>query len=141
MPGLIVCELLPPRLTAPRFVIPVGLGPTKPANGSGRGLDRWTTPGMKLVLGDLPMPPTASMSEACTWPLPLRAMALAELESTTTAPPTLMLAPPDMLSAPDALGSRTMMERPTTVAVLVNLTVVDGPWFIVTVTVKVPAWL
>ena len=32
-----------------------------------------------------------------------------------------MVAPPDMLSAPDVLGLRTMMERPTTVAVLVNL--------------------
>ena len=58
-------------------------------------------------------PPATSMTEAVSWALPLAERAVVELESTTTAPGILMLALPESVRAPLAVGLSTKMEGAT----------------------------
>ncbi len=62
---------------------------------------------MTLAFPLLETPPTTRTAAAVTWALPLALMALDDFESTTTSPPTLILAFPDIVSAPLAAASRT----------------------------------
>ena len=55
------------------------------------------------------------MTDAAIWALPLAEMAVLELESTTTSPGILMLALPERVSAPLAVGLSTKMEGATTI--------------------------
>ena len=55
-------------------------------------------------------PPCTSITDALIWALPLAEIALDELESTNRPPVSLMLAFPASVSAPPAVGSRTMID-------------------------------
>ena len=66
--------------------------------------------GLKLALPLFWTPPCTSITDAVTWALPLAERALDELESTKTPPGMLMLALPERVEAPPAVGSRTMID-------------------------------
>src|SRR5262245_45366107 len=97
-----VCELLPLRLTDPRATPP--LGAANPASGSGNAVMPMVGVGWKLALPVARVPPTTWMLAAVTWALPLADRAVVELESTTTEPGMLMLAFPERVRAPLAVG-------------------------------------
>src|SRR5262245_26660700 len=106
MPGEMVSELLPPRMTEPLAERPVGAGAARPASGSLNAAAPVTGAGLRWALPLDWTLPTTRMLPADTWALPLAAMADDELESTATTPLTCRLAFPDTVRAPDAPLSR-----------------------------------
>src|SRR5437763_3588661 len=105
MPGPISDQALPLRLTAP-FDWPVSDGAARYANGSATAAMPVVGCGVNLAWPVAAKPPTTWIAEALMTALPLPAMADAELESTITAPGTLMLALPETVRAPLALRPR-----------------------------------
>ena len=92
----------------PMFVRPVGIaGIGSAASGSETTWLPVTGWGLNVGLPLLETPPTTWMPAAFTEAAPLIVMALDDFESTITSPVTLMLALPDRLIAPPAVGSRT----------------------------------
>ncbi len=86
MPGLMVCELLPLRLTDD--LLPLTLGTGRLASGSPKEAAPVTGLGLRWALPLDWTLPTTSMLPAVTLTLPLTEIAEDELESTSTAPLT-----------------------------------------------------
>src|SRR4051812_27654789 len=107
MPGLMVKDELPLRLTAPREARPDELGAARLASGSATAAAPVTGFGLKEALPDLLSPPTIWMPAAVTVALPLARTAVDDFESTTTTPGTSMSPLPDTVSDPATVVLRT----------------------------------
>src|SRR6267143_6129081 len=107
MPGLIVREPLL-RLTAPYEVPPDGIASA--ASGSATAAAPVAGLGLMVALPVLLTPPTTWTPAAVTLALPLATRAVADCESTITAPGALMVALPDSVNAPLAVAFRTYSE-------------------------------
>src|SRR5262249_43151405 len=124
------------RFTDPRLTrLPPGAG--RPASGSGRGGAPVVGAGLRTAPLDTLTPPVTRICDAVTWEVPLADRAVAELESTTTAPATFTDALPVTVRAPPAAGSRTKIDEPTVTEKLVGA-VWPPTSLTVTVTVSVP---
>src|SRR5690348_601046 len=111
IPGPIVIAALPPRSTEPSGAPAVG--GANAASGSGIAAAPVLGWGLRLALTAELTPPTTWMLWAVTRAPPPAETAVAELESTTTAPGMVIAALPESVSAPLAVGSRTKIEGAT----------------------------
>src|SRR5262249_24766439 len=120
MPGSMVTDELPATLRAP-WEVPLTLGAARPASGSPTEDTPVVAPGLSLALRVALTPPTTWMLVAVMAPLALAEIADDELDSTSMIPGTLMLALPDMVKAPLAVGLRIYSEAAGASAVVVLL--------------------
>src|SRR5947209_10558389 len=107
MPGLMVIEAPLPTLTAP-CIEPGRPGAGRLANGSAAAAALVIGLGLKLAWPVIETPPTTAMPCAdLMTALPLPAMALEDVESTSMKPGTTICALPESVRAPLAEGLST----------------------------------
>src|SRR5271166_2468225 len=107
MPGMIVLDELPLRLTEPWLLRPrlLPTGTASPASRSGTTFTPVVAAGLRVALPLLLTPPTTWILPALILALPLSVRAVFEFESTTRLPGMLMLALPERDKAPPAVWS------------------------------------
>src|SRR6516162_2911963 len=104
MPGAMVRDELPPRLTAARVVRPAAEGIGRLARGSAGAVASFVGDTPKAELPETDVPPNTPIVEAVSRELPESTRAFDEIEATWIVPGTVTVELPERLRAAVAVG-------------------------------------